>query len=104
MRFSDDKGFYYLKFLEEIQPSDKFEDKYQQRMSLLLSQKAARSAGVGPSAEPGGEGEWGSMQGVNVEAVLDRMKAKVTSAGPPLAVNLAWLARPPSEAPASVQS
>ena len=78
-RFSDSKGFYYLKFLEEIQPSDKFEDKYQQRMSLLLSQKAARSARVGTGTEPKGEGEWGSMPGVNVDAILDRMKAKVMS-------------------------
>ena len=82
-RFSDSKGFYYLKFLEEIQPSDKFEDKYQQRMSLLLSQKAARSARVGAGTEAEGEGEWGSTPGVNVDAILDRMKAKVMSMDAP---------------------
>ena len=93
-RFSDDKGFYYLKFLEEIQPSDKFEDKYQKRMTLLLSQKAAKSAGVGAGREARGEGEEYSPQGVNVEAVLDRIKAKVTNMDAPMMINLAWLSGP----------
>ena len=75
--FGDSKGFYYLKFLEEVQPSEKYEDKYQQRMTLLLSQKAAKSASGGPGARGSKEGEWDSMPLVDVDAVLNKMKAKV---------------------------
>ena len=35
LRFSDQKGFNYLDFLEQLQPLDKLEDKYRTRMSAL---------------------------------------------------------------------
>ena len=64
-RFGDSKGFNYISFLAEIQPSEKLEDKYQERMTQLVLQKAATlSTRERPS--------------VNVEQVLDRMKSKVS--------------------------
>ena len=39
MRFSDSKGFNYLQFLEELQPSEKLEDKYHLRMTHLTAMK-----------------------------------------------------------------
>ena len=39
MRFSDSKGFNYLQFLEELQPSEKLEDKYHLRMTQLTAMK-----------------------------------------------------------------
>ena len=38
-RFADDKGFNYLAFLEELQPAERLEDKYQTRMGTLLLSK-----------------------------------------------------------------
>lgn len=39
MRFADQKGFNYLKFLDQLQPSEKLENKYQTRMTQLMSKK-----------------------------------------------------------------
>lgn len=39
MRFADQKGFNYLKFLDHLQPSEKLENKYQTRMAQLMSKK-----------------------------------------------------------------
>ena len=39
MRFSDSNGFNYLQFLEELQPSEKLEDKYRLRMTHLTAMK-----------------------------------------------------------------
>ena len=39
MCFKDDKGFNYLKFLAAVQPVEKLEDKYSQRIAKLLSAK-----------------------------------------------------------------
>ena len=39
LRFSDSKGFNYLQFLEELQPSEKLEDKYRLRMTQLTAMK-----------------------------------------------------------------
>ena len=38
-KFSDSKGFNYLRFLEELQPSEELEDKYQLRMTQLTAKK-----------------------------------------------------------------
>ena len=39
MRFADQKGFNYLKFLDQLQPSEKLENKYQTRMTQLMSKQ-----------------------------------------------------------------
>ena len=39
MRFADQKGFNYLKFLDQLQPLEKLENKYQTRMTQLMSKK-----------------------------------------------------------------
>ena len=65
-RFGDSKGFNYISFLAEIQPSEKLEDKYQERMTQLVLQKTATLSTRERSS-------------VNVEQVLDRMKSKVSS-------------------------
>ena len=39
MKFADQKGFNYLKFLDQLQPSEKLENKYQTRMTQLMSKK-----------------------------------------------------------------
>ena len=39
MKFADQTGFNYLKFLEQLQPSEKLENKYQTRMTQLISKK-----------------------------------------------------------------
>ena len=39
MNFADQKGFNYLKFLDKLQPSQKPENKYQTRMTLLTSKQ-----------------------------------------------------------------
>ena len=38
-KFSDSKGFNYLHFLEELQPSEELEDKYRLRMTQLTAKK-----------------------------------------------------------------
>ena len=38
-KFFDSKGFNYLHFLEELQPSEELEDKYQLRMTQLTAKK-----------------------------------------------------------------
>ena len=38
-KFFDSKGFNYLCFLEELQPSEELEDKYQLRMTQLTAKK-----------------------------------------------------------------
>ena len=38
-KFSDSKGFNYLCFLEELQPSEELEDKYRLRMTQLTAKK-----------------------------------------------------------------
>jgi len=38
-RFGDSKGVNYLEFLEQLQPSEKLEDKYQSRMTRLSTRK-----------------------------------------------------------------
>ena len=39
LRFSDSKGFNYLSFLGELQPSQQLEDKYLTRMGQLTAKK-----------------------------------------------------------------
>ena len=39
LRFSDSKGFNYLSFLGELQPSQRLEDKYHTRMGQLTAMK-----------------------------------------------------------------
>ena len=39
MKFGDQKGFNYLKFLDHLQPSEKLENKYQTRMAQLMTKK-----------------------------------------------------------------
>ena len=39
MRFADQKGFNYLKFLDQLQPSERLENKYQTRMAQLMTKK-----------------------------------------------------------------
>jgi len=43
MRFSDSKGFNYLQFLEELQPSEKLEDKYGQQTAMNSQGTLVRS-------------------------------------------------------------
>lgn len=38
-RFRDSKGVNYLEFLEQLQPSERLEDKYQSRMTQLSTRK-----------------------------------------------------------------
>ena len=38
-KFFDNKGFNYLRFLEELQLSDELEDKYRLRMTQLTTKK-----------------------------------------------------------------
>ncbi len=45
LRFSDAKGFNYLSFLEQLQPSEQLEDKYKTRMTVMLSSKEAQVRG-----------------------------------------------------------
>ena len=45
MCFKDDKGFNYLKFLAAVQPVEKLEDKYSQRIAKLLSAKDSLKVG-----------------------------------------------------------
>lgn len=40
VRFGDSKGVNYLKFLEQLQPSEELEDKYQTRMTQLSTRQA----------------------------------------------------------------
>lgn len=46
MRFADQKGFNYLKFLDQLQPSEKLENKYQTRMTQLMTKKDQVSSRV----------------------------------------------------------
>ena len=39
MKFADQTGFNYIKFLEQLQPSEKLENNYQMRMTQLISKK-----------------------------------------------------------------
>ena len=39
LRFSDNKGFNYLQFLEQLQPSEQLEDKYRTRVTQLVAKK-----------------------------------------------------------------
>ena len=39
IKFGDQKGFNYLKFLDHLQPSEKLENKYQTRMTQLMTKK-----------------------------------------------------------------
>ena len=45
--FSDDKGFNYLRFLEELQPSKRLEDAYQTRLRALRSRDGQVRGGGG---------------------------------------------------------
>lgn len=69
LRFSDSKGFNYLSFLGELQPSQQLEDKYHTRMGQLTAKKHQQLASGGSSD---------AVETVSAEQVLDKIKTKVS--------------------------
>jgi Ca2+-binding EF-hand superfamily protein len=67
-QFSDNKGFNYLRFLQEIQPVEEVQNKYPH----LLTQTTAQRQSLQESLQTGSR-----LRTVNVDQVLERMKTKV---------------------------